>query len=177
MKRTTLLFVFALLVTVTNAQVKLFCDKSQSTISYSMNHPLHSWTGESKEVNSVILSDENRNVISQVAVSVKISSFDSHNANRDSHAMEATEALLFPSISFTSNTIKAIDDKLEVKGIITFHGVSQNISFLAEKELIDKKAKITGSFIVKLTQFNIEPPSLMGIATDDEMKISFSVLY
>jgi len=180
MKRFLLLSALVLVISAIKAQdnqIKVFCDKSQSTITYSMHHLLHSWEGVSNEVNSVILSNEDRTEISQVAVSVRISSFDSQNANRDSHAMEATEALFFPSISFTSNTIKAVDAKLEVKGSITFHGISQEISFIADKELVDKKVKITGDFIVKLSQFDIKPPTLLGIATDDEIAVSFSVIY
>jgi polyisoprenoid-binding protein YceI len=157
--------------------VKLFCDKTQSTINYSMHHPLHSWEGESKDITSVILSDEKRNVISQVAVIVKISSFDSKNANRDSHVMEVTEALKYPSITFTSTSIKQENNKLMVTGTLGFHGVNQTISFDADKNIKNDKAEVTGNFIVKMSQFAIKPPSLMGMATDDDIKISFKVVY
>jgi len=181
MKKLTLLVAIVLLNTLTYAQiktpVKLYCDKKQSTIIYSMNHPLHSWTGESKDVTSVILTDENRAEISQVAVSVKISSFDTKNANRDSHTMEATEALKYPAISFSSNSIKQTGNKLTVTGTLSFHGVSQVITFEAEKNIVNNKAEIKGSFIFKMTQFKIDPPSLMGIASDDNIKIDFFVVY
>lgn len=159
------------------SQIKLFCDKAHSSIEYSMHHPLHSWTGESKDITSVILSDEKRNSISQVAVLVKISSFDSKNANRDSHIMEVTEALKYPAITFTSTSIKQENNKLAVTGTMNFHGINQTISFEADKNMIKDKAEITGNFIVKMSQFNIKPPSLMGVATDDEIKISFKTIY
>ena len=182
MKKTIVLVVLALfLITLANAQVtpqiKLFCDKTQSAITYSMHHPLHSWTGESKDITSVILTDENRDIISQVAVSVKISSFDSKNANRDSHVMEVAEALNYPTVTFTSSSIKQENNKLTVTGTLKFHGVSQSISFEATKNTINNKAEITGNFIVKMTQFQIKPPSLMGMATDDDIKMEFKVLY
>ena len=181
MKHTLLYIAITLLLTTVNAQestqVKLYCDKTESSISYAMNHPLHSWTGVSKEVSSVILADEKRDNITQVAVSVKISSFDSKNANRDSHTMEVTEALLYPNISFSSTSIIQNGDKLEVTGILKFHNVSQTITFEATKEMINAKAKITGEFKVKMTQFNIDPPSLMGMSTKDEFQISFTLLY
>ena len=110
MKR--IIFILAIIVanSIVAAQnpspTKLYCDKSNSTITYSMNHPLHSWTETSKEVSSIILTDENRKMISQVAVSVKISSFDSKNANRDSHAIEVTEALKYSNITFNSKSIR-----------------------------------------------------------------------
>ena len=180
-KQIIFIVVIVLLNTLVKAQektqVKLYCDKKQSTISYSMNHPLHSWTGESPDVTSVILTDENRNVINQVAVLVKISTFDSKNANRDSHAMEATEALKYPSVSFTSSSIKQVGNKLAVNGTLNFHGVSQLISFEAEKDIINNKAEIRGSFNIKMTLFKIDPPTLLGIATEDDIKISFNLIY
>lgn len=159
------------------APVKLFCDKSHSTITYGMNHMLHSWTGTSKDINSVILTDEAKKTISQVAVSVKISSFDSKNANRDSHTMEVTEALKYPNITFSSTSIKQENNKLSVEGTLSFHGVSKDISFEAEKTKNKNKIEITGGFDIKMTDFNIERPSLMGIAADDDIKITFDVLY
>lgn len=181
MKRIILFISIALISTIAFAQekplVKFYADKAQSSITYSMHHPLHSWTGVSTDLNSVILSDQNKNVISQVAVSVKISSFDSQNANRDSHAMEVTDAIKYPSITFTSTSIKQNGDKLEVTGILKFHNVSKTISFEAKREMIRNKVRITGGFNVTMTEFNIDPPSLMGIATDDEIGITFSVVY
>ena len=181
MKKLLIFFAIILFCSLVNAQpssqIKLYCDKTQSTITYSMHHPLHSWTGESKELTSVILTDENRNLISQVAVLVKISSFDSKNANRDSHVMEVAEALKFPTVSFNSTLIKQDSNKLSVEGTLKFHGVSQQISFEVEKTIINGKAQITGSFIVRMTQFEIKPPSLMGVATDDDIKLEFKVVY
>lgn len=181
MKKLILSVAFALLNIVASAQVKtpikIYCDKTQSTISYSMNHPLHSWTGVSKDITSMILTDENRNEINQVAVTVKISSFDTKNANRDSRTLETTEALKYPAISFLSNSIKQTGNKLKVSGTLSFHGVSRDITFEAEKNIVNNKAEIKGSFIIKMTQYKIAPPALMGIASDDNIRIDFYVVY
>ncbi len=181
MKKLILLAATVLLNTAVYSQektpVKLPCDKKLSTITYSMNHPLHSWTGENKDVTSVILTDENRSVITQVAVLVKISSFDTKNANRDSHTMEVTEALKYPAISFSSTSIKQVGNKLAVTGTLGFHGVSNVISFEAEKNSVNNKVEIKGSFIIKMTQYKIDPPSMMGVAADDDIKIAFYMIY
>jgi len=164
-------------VAQSTSQVKLYCVKSQSSITYSVHHPLHSWTGKSKEVSSVILTNKSRSVISEVAVMVRISSFDSKNANRDSHAIEVTDALKYPSITFTSSSIKQIGDQLTVTGTLSFHGVRRIITFAAKRKLINNQLNVIGNFSVKMTQFKIVPPSLLGMATDDDIKISFNVLY
>lgn len=159
-------------------KVKLFADKQLSSISYDMNHPMHAWTGVSKSVSSAIVCLPNRDSITQVAVTVKISTFDSDNSNRDSHAMEVTEALKYPSISFLSTVIKYESaEKIVVTGNLKFHGVSKSISFPVNKKMVGEKAEITGEFQVKMTDYGIDPPTLMGIATDDEFKIHFKMFY
>ena len=67
--------------------------------------------------------------------------------------------------------------KLAVTGTLSFHGVYQLISFDAEKNLKNNKAEIKGGFTIKMTQFKIAPPSLMGISSDDAIKIAFYVVY
>ncbi len=157
--------------------IKVYCDKAKSSITYSMNHPLHSWTGVNHDVTSLILTDKNKTIVKQVAVVVKISGFDSDNANRDSHTMEVTEALIYPNITFQSDSITQENNKLLVTGKIKFHGVERKLSFTANEKKVKKKLIITGGFTVKMTDFNIEPPSLMAMKTDDAIKITFNTVY
>ncbi|MCB0688086.1 MAG: YceI family protein [Saprospiraceae bacterium] len=159
------------------AQSKVFGDKDHSSIAYTMHHPLHTWTGTSKEVTSIIVWNAKENEINQVAVTVKMSTFDSQNANRDSHAMEVAEALKFPTISFVSTEIKPEGDSLSVSGKLNFHGIDRTISFKAAKNGSGNNLVVMGSFKIKLTDFDITPPSLMAISTDDEMLIEFHMEY
>lgn len=177
MKKLFLAALFLFAISASSQQVKVFADKKASSISYTMHHPLHDWEGVSRELNSVILTDASKNAISQVAVSVKLSSFNSKNANRDSHMIEVTEGLKYPNVTFSSSEIQQQGDKLLVKGTLSFHGVNRNISFEAQRKRSGDKLEISGSFKLKMTQFNIEPPSLMAISTDDEFKISFKAVY
>ena len=78
---------------------KLYADKNKSDITYAMNHPLHSWKGISNDMLSVILLDTSNMEINELAVVVKIASFDSKNSNRDSNTIEVTEALKYPNVS------------------------------------------------------------------------------
>lgn len=160
-----------------SSQIKFFADKSQSSISYAMKHPLHSWEGTSKEINSVILADKNKETITQAAVSVKISSFDSQNANRDSHTIEVTDAIKYPNISFASSSIKQDGYKLQITGRLTFHGVGKEITIDAEKKMVNNKAEITGNFTVNMKDYNIDPPSLMAMPTDEEIKLTFFLVF
>ncbi len=156
---------------------KLYADNTKSSITYYMSHPLHSWTGQSEDVNAVILFDKNKSKIIQSAVSVKISSFDSKNANRDSHTMEVTNALKYPNVTFISKSIIAKKNNYQVNGLLTFHGITKKISFSVVVNSTKKEIEVSGKFSIKMTDFGIKPPSLMGMATKDEIKISFNVFF
>ncbi len=158
-------------------KVKVNCVREESSITYAMNHPMHAWTGESKEVNSIILMDEARTTIFQVAVSAKLSTFDSKNANRDSHMMEETEALKYPSVTYVSTAVTLEGNSFKSAGTLTFHGVGQPVELLGNFTKEGNKLTFTGSFKLKMTQFKVNPPSLLGIKTDDEFKLDFKVVY
>jgi polyisoprenoid-binding protein YceI len=177
-----ILYVSLMVVTATlssriQAQTKFYSDKKASYIEYAMKHPLHSWTGKSSDFTSVIVADETKTKISQVAVSVKISSFDSKNANRDSHTIEATDAIKYPSITFASSSITQAGDKLTVTGALTFHGVTHTITFEATEKKVGSSVEVSGAFSVNMTDYKIERPSLMGFPTEDEIKLDFKAIY
>tara|TARA_B100000809_G_scaffold259435_1_gene304451 strand:+ start:1486 stop:2040 length:555 start_codon:yes stop_codon:yes gene_type:complete len=156
---------------------KLYADKNKSDITYTMNHPLHTWTGVSNNILSVMLLDTSNMEINELAVVVKIASFNSKNSNRDSNTIEVTEALKYPNVSLSSNSIKQANDRLTVKGTLKFHGVSKEIIFDAQKEIIKNEIKVTGNFEILMTDFKIKPPKLLGIVTDKDIKLSFTVFY
>ena len=156
---------------------KLYAEKNKSDITYTMNHPLHTWTGVSNNILSVMLLDTSNMEINELAVVVKIASFNSKNSNRDSNTIEVTEALKYPNVSLSSNSIKQANDRLTVKGTLKFHGVSKEIIFDAQKEIIKNEIKVTGNFEILMTDFKIKPPKLLGIVTDKDIKLSFTVFY
>lgn len=150
-------------------------DKSKSFITYHMSHPMHNWDGTSKEVDGIVQYDEGTKQISKVAIAVKVASFDSKNSNRDSHMMEVTEAIKYPSVTFVSSSIKEEGTNVDITGTITFHGVNKQIHFSGKETMAGNRKVISGEFVVLLEDFKIERPSMMMMKTDNEMKMSFSV--
>ena len=158
-------------------QIRSMADRKLSTITYSMRHPLHAWSGTSKDVSSVIVSEGTKGNIRQVAVSARVSSFDSKNANRDSHMLEVTEALKFPNITFAGITTAKSGNTMTVSGEITFHGVKHPVTFEAQVQEKAKRLEVSGGFSAKLSDFNITRPSLMGISVSDDIQIQFTMVY
>lgn len=152
-------------------------DKSKSFINYHMSHPMHNWDGTSKDIDGIVQYEDNSKKINKVVISVKISSFDSKNSNRDAHMLEITDAIKYPSVTFVSTTIKEEGSNVDISGIINFHGVNKPIHFIGNEIVVNNKKIINGEFIVLLEDFKIERPSMMLMKTDNEMKMNFSVEY
>jgi polyisoprenoid-binding protein YceI len=159
------------------AQKKLSIDKSASKIVYAMKHPMHDWTGTSKDVNSVIVYNEATKAIQQVAVAIKVSSFDSGNSNRDSHMVEVLESIKYPTISFSSSAVTIVGETVTAKGNLTFHGVTKPMTITGTLKEAGKKLQINADFKVLLTDFKIVKPTLLGVACEDELKMKLNVTY
>lgn len=159
------------------AQVKLRAKKEESSISYTMKHPLHEWTGTSRELNCIMETND-KGDIQKVAAIVKLASFDSKNSNRDSHLIEVADGLTYPNISFMSSSITPNGPgKYKVNGKITFHGVEKPMEFTITEEKKDKKRVFSGSFQILLEDFKIERPTLMLVKTENEVLINLSVVF
>lgn len=152
-------------------------DKTRSSITYTMVHPLHTWEGVSKEIDGLVQSDTKSEKIIKVAAVAKIASFDSKNSNRDSHMIEVTDAIKYPTVSFVTTSVKDEGTTLDVTGKITLHNVTKEIHFVASSKTENKKRVLSGNFIVLLEDFKIERPSFMMVKTENEMKMAFSIEY
>lgn len=159
------------------AQIKWRAKKEETSISYTMKHPMHEWTGTSKEVNCIMETSE-KGEIQKVAAVVKLSTFDSKNSNRDSHMIEVADGLTYPNISFVSTSVSmASPGKYKVNGKINFHGVEKPMEIIINEEKKDNKRIFTGNFQILLEDFKIERPSLMLVKTDNEVLINLRIVF
>ena len=159
-------------------KVKLFATRETSTISYSGNHPFHNWKAVSRDINCVITFNELTRAVETVAASAKILSFDSRNTNRDSHALEVLDALIYPKVNFTSSRIVQKDNNLIINGYLNLHGTTRPV--VMQAKLINgsgDKIRIEGSFPVKLKDHKIKPPALLGLRIAEEIVVSFDFIF
>ena len=148
--------------------------KGESTLSYLLVHPMHKITGVNKDfLCQVELSPDT--LSSSIKVIAAIAGFDSRNSSRDSHMMEAVEAIKFPRVTFVSESVKPDSGGYAVSGNLTFHGVTRPVTFHVTPTLGKDKVEITGAFTIKLSDFGVKPPSLMFVKSHDELTIRFDL--
>ncbi len=159
------------------AQTKISINKNNSSITYAMNHIMHAWEGTSKQLNGIVQLNGNGQ-LEKVAILTKVSSFDSKSSNRDAHMLEVVESLKYPNISFQSTSISETSkDKWMIKGILDFHGVKKETSFEATSNKKNNQTTVVGNFIFLLEDFKIERPSFMLTKVDNEVKVTFEIVW
>ncbi len=174
----SVLFAVLLVAGALNAEVKkVQADKSGTTITYHLVHPLHKIDAVSKDVNCSAEIDSSARSFSSVTVSVDVTTFDSDNSNRDSHAMEVIDALEYPESTFTSAQIDQRGDSLFVTGKLTFHGISHDITIAAKPEWSASQVVVKGAFDILLSDFKVERPSLLMIPVEDALRFTLTALF
>ena len=109
-----------------------------------------------------------------MSAQVDVTTFDSGNSNRDSHAMEVIDAITYPEVNFSSTSIVQTGDSVHVKGKLIFHGVTKDVDIAGTSTWSNNKLLLQGGFAVSLTAFNIERPSLLLIPVEDAL--SFNIV-
>ena len=148
--------------------------KDESSVTYHLVHPLHKIEATSKEVQYALDADVTSREIKSVSAQVDVTTFDSGNSNRDSHAMEVIDAISFPEVNFSSASVVQNGDSVYVMGKLTFHGVTKDVVIAGTSTWSGNKLVLRGGFDVSLTAFKIDRPSLLLIPVEDVL--SFDIV-
>lgn len=149
-------------------------DKAKTKINYELRHPAHDVKAYSNELEVKIEYNKTTNTIINAIAQVPVKSFDSHNSNRDSHAMELIEAIKYPYARFRSTKIVDGGDSLTVYGNLTFHGITKNITIKGSKKIWSNRLVVTGKFAISLDAFQVERPKLLFVPTEEYLRFEFT---
>ncbi len=151
--------------------------KDESWMKYTVSHPLHTVEATSKDVNYTLTLDSTLSRITSVAGTVDVTTFDSQNSNRDSHAMEVIDAITYPDASFASTSVTETGDSLVVSGKMTFHGVTKEIISSGTAKWSPGKVAVSERFNISMTSFGIDRPSLLLMPVEDTIHFSLQAVF
>lgn len=147
-----------------------------SRLRYEVIHRLH-------KVNGVSSAPEGRAVIRpdgtmQVMVRAAIASFDSGDANRDSHMREAVNASQFPHVTFRGITKIEIPTEFpatveaQVSGQLEFSSGKhrETVPVTLEFQSADT-VRVNATFEISLEKYGVERPSLLFVKIDDSCQL------
>jgi polyisoprenoid-binding protein YceI len=150
-------------------------DSDKSKINYSGSHFLHKWSSQNNNVSGLI--QVNNDSITNIGVVAKVEDFKSGNSSLDSNSYRVLEALKYPNIIFKSLNIEEVDGMLNIEGLIEFHGIEKSIKISADFAQTSNSNRLDGEFNINLSDFSIERPSLLLKKIDDQIKISFTLVF
>ncbi len=157
-------------------------DPVHSSISFMISHAgISNIHGRFNKFSGKITIDTADPDKSSFALSIPIDSIDTNNVKRDEHlrAPDYFNAKQFPTMSFQSTKVEAIDGGYEVTGDLTLHGVTKTISitFKGGHKVVEfpkgvKRIGLVSTFSIRRSDFgvNAEPTGL-----GDEIPISLGI--
>ncbi|HMD08562.1 MAG TPA: YceI family protein [Candidatus Acidoferrum sp.] len=166
-----LLLASLLLAVPTLAQTDSQWTLQQSTLTYHVSHPLHQVDGISHAARGKGVCHAGQ---CDFLIAVPVKSFDSGDSNRDLHMLQVTRGGEFPMVTVrttlpedasASSTIHA-DIEVQFAGQTAKY---KQVSFEQTKQ--GTETKISGTIPTTLTDFKIDPPSLLTVAVKNEIPV------
>ena len=150
-------------------------DSEKSFINYTGKHFLHKWSAENKNISGLI-QIENES-ISNIGIVAKVTDFKSGNSSLDSNSLRVLEALQFPNVIFRSTVVNQEDGQIIFEGVMNFHGIEKDFTISAEVTHLNEVTQLSGKFIVSLSDFLVERPSLLTRKINDEINLEFELFF
>src|ERR1017187_4140163 len=143
----------------------------QSTLTYHVSHPLHQSEGVSKAARGKGVCQAGQ---CDFLIAVPVKSFDSGDSNRDLHMLQVTRGAQFPLVTVRtrlpetasgSSTIHA--DRETQFAVQTAQYKQVAFQLVAQ----GNQMRISGTIPATLSDFKIDPPSLLAVPVKNEMPI------
>lgn len=169
-----------------------FADNSDMKINGTST--IHDWTSDVQTIKGTIKLPaswfdkdkvEEGNEVVDVDLEIPVKSIESGKSGMNKNTYEALKHKKHPTIYFNLQSASIAEVKegdkeftLNTSGSLTVAGTTKNISMnVSGKRLDDKTFSFKGSHTMKMSEFNIEPPSAMWgtVTAGDEITISFDL--
>jgi len=122
--------------------------------------------------------------LSALSFSLPAQSLKSEHTAMDKNTYKALNTTDFPAISFTAGAASVKQDgpsgyTLTTKGQLTISGTTRDV-FLTASGVVnpDKSITYSGQYRLKMTDYKVQPPSIMfgAIKTGDDIVVKFSLV-
>ncbi|HLY20490.1 MAG TPA: hypothetical protein VKR61_24855 [Bryobacteraceae bacterium] len=143
----------------------------KSTLTYHVSHPLHQFDGVSHAARGKGVCHEGQ---CEFLIGVPVKSFDSGDSNRDLHMIQAVRGAQNPMVVVRSRFSESapVTGNIHVDLEVQFAGQTAQFRQIAFQQTADgKQARITGTIPATLTDFKIDPPSLLTVPIRNEIPI------
>jgi hypothetical protein len=142
-----------------------------STLTYHVSHPLHQTEGVSHAARGKGVCHAGQ---CDFLIAVSVKSFDSGDSNRDLHTLQVTRGAEFPIVTVRTRLpeLAAASATVNADLEIQFAGQTAQYKQVPFKlETQGRETHITGTIPATLSDFKIDPPSLLTMPVKNEMPV------
>jgi polyisoprenoid-binding protein YceI len=172
----TILTVWFALVLVISANAQSYFTEKGTAIFHS-KVPLHTFSGTSERLTGLINLEDGT-----VDFYLDLETLDTGNAKRDKDMLLTLETDSYPFGEFYGTLKSDFDAQLmeaqevAVEGTFKIHGKEQKVVITGTLTPAENTLVLSAGWILKLADYEIEPPSLLFIKVDQEQEIEINAV-
>lgn len=143
----------------------------ESTLTYHVSHPLHQTDGVSHAARGKAVCHEGQ---CDFLIAVPVKSFDSGDSNRDLHMLQVTRGAEFPMVTVRTRLPQSAANSSTIKADLEIQFAGQTAQYRQVQFQVvttGNESHISGTIPTTLSDFKIEPPSLLTLPVKNEIPI------
>ena len=167
--KTRLSVLILLLSTLASASSDWVLD--QCTLTYHVSHPLHQTEGVSHAARGKAVCHSGE---CDFLIAVPVKSFDSGDSNRDLHMIQVTRGAEFPMVTVRTRLPESAASGSSVSADLEIQFAGQTVHYKQVSFQLTQQGnatRITGTIPATLSDFKIDPPSLLTLPVKNEIPI------
>jgi hypothetical protein len=143
----------------------------QSILTYHVSHTLHQTEGVSHAAKGKGVCHA---VQCDFLIAVPVKSFDSGDSNRDLHMLQAVRGAQFPMITVRTRLPEEVSGSATIHADLEIQFAGQTAQYRQVPFQVatqGNQTRITGTIPATLSDFKIDPPSLLAIPVKNEIPV------
>lgn len=149
----------------------------QSTLTYSISHPLHHVEGVSHAAKGKGNCNDGQ---CDFLIAVPVKSFDSGDSNRDLHMLQVTRGAEYPMVLVRTSLPEADANQSSIHTNLEIQFAGQTVHYKDVPFQLSHEGKdihLTGTIPATLSDFKITPPSLLTIPVKNEIPVKVDMVW
>ncbi len=143
----------------------------QSTLTWHASHPLHQSEGVSHAARGKGVCQAGQ---CDFLIAVPVKSFDSGDSNRDLHMLQVTRGAQFPMVIVRTRLSEEALSSTTIHADLEIQFAGQTVQYKQvpfQLSMQGNEARLSGTIPATLSDFKIDPPSLLMIPIKNEIPV------
>ncbi len=165
------LIIFLLFAAPTFAQTDEQWILGQSTLTYHVSHPLHTSEAVSHAAKGKGVCHQGQ---CDFLIAVPVKSFDSGDSNRDLHMLQVVRGAQFPLVTVRTRLPEDAASSATIHADLEIEFAGQTANYRQVPLELKKDGEdfhVAGTIPATLSDFKIDPPSLLAIPVKNEIPV------